>query len=206
MFVKENTFGRRLYSLGKAYRNLYYGIRAMPKLKKFISSGLLTEKFKERIMLAVTEVNGCFMCSYAHTEMALESGLSKGEIDNILNSVLGDVPKDEQEGILFSQYYANNRGAVSLTAWEKIINDYGKDKALGILSAIQVIMMGNTFGIPLGSLIARFKKGDKYVIDERSSLPYEISMVVLFILSLPIALIHAIVGNLFNFSPLEFKD
>lgn len=33
-------------------------------------------KFKERIMLAVTEVNGCIMCSYVHTKLSLKAGLS----------------------------------------------------------------------------------------------------------------------------------
>jgi AhpD family alkylhydroperoxidase len=35
-------------------------------------------------MLAVTEVNGCEMCSYAHTKMALEAGLSNDEIQQML--------------------------------------------------------------------------------------------------------------------------
>ena len=55
-------------------------IRAMPKLKKEAAAGVLDQAFKERIMLAVTEVNGCAMCSYAHTQMALEAGLSSEDV------------------------------------------------------------------------------------------------------------------------------
>ncbi|MFC0273464.1 carboxymuconolactone decarboxylase family protein [Metabacillus herbersteinensis] len=31
-------------------------------------------------MLAVTEVNGCEFCSYSHTKIALEQGMSQEEI------------------------------------------------------------------------------------------------------------------------------
>ena len=40
----------------------------------------LSEHFIERIMLAVTEVNGCAVWSYAHTKMALEAGMTNEEI------------------------------------------------------------------------------------------------------------------------------
>ncbi|WP_256205872.1 carboxymuconolactone decarboxylase family protein [Carnobacterium iners] len=38
----------------------------------------------ERIMLAVTQVNGCSVCSYTHTKMALEVGMKSEKIKNIL--------------------------------------------------------------------------------------------------------------------------
>ena len=41
----------------------------------------------ERVMLAVTEVNGCEICSYAHTRRALEAGLSDAEVRELLGGV-----------------------------------------------------------------------------------------------------------------------
>ncbi len=40
----------------------------------------LDQKFVERLMLRVTEVNDCALCSYAHSKRALESGMTSEEI------------------------------------------------------------------------------------------------------------------------------
>ncbi|WP_085558880.1 carboxymuconolactone decarboxylase family protein [Carnobacterium iners] len=45
---------------------------------------LSSPHFMERIMLAVTQVNGCSVCSYTHTKMALEVGMKSEKIKNIL--------------------------------------------------------------------------------------------------------------------------
>nr|WP_237713710.1 carboxymuconolactone decarboxylase family protein [Rhodococcus sp. P14] len=60
-------------------------------------------------MLAVTEVNGCGACSYAHTKIALGAGMSSAEIRNILAGVLDDVPDSEVAAVLFAQHYADTR-------------------------------------------------------------------------------------------------
>ena len=67
---------KQRYNLKEAYGILVDAIRAMPKLKKEAAAGVLDQAFKERIMLAVTEVNGCAMWSYSHTQMGLQAGLS----------------------------------------------------------------------------------------------------------------------------------
>ncbi len=61
-------------------------------------------------MLAVTEVNGCDICSYAHTKVALEAGMSSQEIQNMLGGIIDDVPLKEVHGIMYGQHYANARG------------------------------------------------------------------------------------------------
>ena len=66
--------GRKLYSITETYHILYDGLRTMKYLSEAKKEDLLDKQFIERIMLAVTEVNGCAICSYAHTRMALESG------------------------------------------------------------------------------------------------------------------------------------
>ena len=52
-------------------------------------------KFKERTMLAVTEVNGCIMCSYVHTKLSLKAGLSNEDIKEILAGDLDGIPANE---------------------------------------------------------------------------------------------------------------
>ncbi|NLY20891.1 MAG: carboxymuconolactone decarboxylase family protein [Tissierellia bacterium] len=204
--MSKDYFGRKLVSLGEAYSRIYYGFRNMPVLKKSIRSNYISESFKERIMIAVTEVNGCSMCSYAHATMALEAGLNQNEIDDLIGGITENVPSEERQGILFGQHIADNRGVVSKKVWNQIIETYGKDEADGILASSQVIMLGNAYGIPFGSLMRRITKNEKYEIDERSSIGYEIMMILSIIVFLPVGLIHSLIGSLLNLPLAKFKD
>jgi AhpD family alkylhydroperoxidase len=70
----------------------------------------------ERISLAVTEVNGCELCSYAHTRLALDAGVSDAEARALLGGVTTGVPDDQLPGIAFAQHYADTRGHPDPTA------------------------------------------------------------------------------------------
>ncbi|MPN19412.1 hypothetical protein SDC9_166781 [bioreactor metagenome] len=145
-------------------------------------------------MLAVTEVNRCAVCSYAHTRMALESGMNSAEIAGILNCQWDDVPADELKGLLFAQHYAESRGQPSAGSWAMVNENYGVDKALKILAVIRIIMIGNVYGIAYGSFIKRFKGHP----DPRSTLFYELTVMILGVLILPIAAVQALLANLFR--------
>lgn len=184
-------FGRKLHSLGEIYTILYKGIRSAPNMSKAKRKGEMNSEFIERIMLAVTEVNGCPMCSYAHTKMALEAGMSNEEIHNMLSGVVEDVPEEELQAVMFAQHYADSRGEPSEEAWNRIVESYGIVKAKGILGAIRAIMMGNALGIPWGSFINRFKGKP----DERSNLAYELGVIVIGSAMIPFAMVHALISS-----------
>ena len=116
----KDTFGRKLYSLIEYYRITYLAFFSIPKFAKIKKNKLLSEHFIERIMLAVTEVNGCVVCSYAHTKMALEAGMSNEEIQNMLAGISDDIPENEMSAVVFSQHYADSRGYPSKESWERI--------------------------------------------------------------------------------------
>ncbi len=186
------TPGRPLYSIAEAYIILYMAFLTIPQLSRAKKKGFLEQKFIERIMLAVTEVNGCDICSYAHTKMALEAGLNDKEIQNLLAGLSGDVPPEELPAVMFAQHYADTRGKPSQAAWDQVNKTYGRPKALGILGAVRVMMMGNTYGIPWSSFFKRLKGKP----DKRSSLPYELGMLVCSILFVPVAAVHAALSGL----------
>jgi len=183
----KTDLSRRLFSVGEIYKILYQGLRSVSLMAKTKKSGELSEDFIERIMLAVTEVNGCEVCSYAHTRMALEAGMSIEEIQSMLAGDNTTVPDEQIEAIMFAQYYADSRGKPSQEAWERIVSGYGLSKSYGILGSIRVIMMGNAVGIPWSSLKNRLKGNP----DKRSSLLYEFGTIFLVIFAIPIALLHA---------------
>lgn len=196
---------KKLATPKEAFRRLYYGLRHFPTLQKALRNQTLSKDFKERIMLAVTEVNGCAICSYAHTAMALESGMSQQEIDAMLANIMDDVPPEQREGVLFAQYVADNRGIITRGAWNKIAQAYGPQKANAILAAVYVIMLGNTYGIPFGSLMARITKNKKYQKDARSSIGYELGMLALLIVTFPFALLPALISMLLAVTVKKFR-
>lgn len=190
----EMTFGKKLYSVPESYWILYKGLRTMKYMLKAKKNKELSLVFIERIMLAITEVNGCPVCAYAHTKIALEAGISNEEIQGMLAGIFDDIPTDEVAAVMFAQHYADSRGKLSKESWERIVELYGISKAKGILGAIRVIMIGNTYGIPWSSFFNRFKGKP----DKRSTIVYELSMIITCIIFIPIALIHALISELFR--------
>jgi len=197
----EIRFGRKLYSVRESYRIYFKGLRTIKYMTRAKKSKDLSPEFTERIMMAVTEVNGCAICSYAHTKMALETGTSNEEIQNILSGVMDDIPPDETAGVMFAQHYADSRGEPSKEAWKYVVKIYGLSKAKGILGAIRMIMVGNIYGIPWSSFFNRFiGKPDK-----RSNILYEINMIITCILFTPIVIIHALASYLFQMPIISFE-
>lgn len=189
----ETKIGKKLYSVRESYWIFYNGMRTMRYLSSAKKNQELSPKFIERIMLAVTEVNDCAICSYAHTKRALESGMSGEEIHNMLAGIMDDIPDDELAAVMFAQHYADTRGHPTLESWQRIVEIYGTSRAKGILGSIRTIMMGNAYGIAWSSFLNRLRGRP----DSRSSLPYEAGMILGTIL-IPISLIHALISNLFK--------
>lgn len=189
--MKHAYFGR-FYSFRESYRILAEGLRAAPFLLAAKRHGDLDPRAVERIMLAVTEVNGCEVCSYAHSRMALERGMTADEIRSLLAGDTGAVPADEAVAIAFAQHYAESRGRPSREAWRRLVEDCGERKALGILAAARVMMIANVHGIALSALLSRLRGRPV----AKSSLPYEVGMLLAIVPFLPVALAHAAIRGL----------
>jgi len=54
----------RIFTPLEFYRHLPTSIRAMPAMARAQRKGLISKAFTEKIMLAVTQVNGCRYCSW----------------------------------------------------------------------------------------------------------------------------------------------
>lgn len=198
--------GRRLFSVGEAYWIFYHAVRSIPRFRRSLRSGLLSHDFMERLMLAVTEVNGCALCSYAHTKMALEAGMRAEEIRALLAGDLSTVPPDELPAVLFAQHYAESRGHPSREAWDYVEKLYGKEKSLAILSAIRMIMLGNAYGIPLTALKDRVLGHAGSPSASRSTVLYEIGLPVVLTALFPLVLVHALAAFILRLPTLAFNS
>jgi len=179
---------KRKFSLREMYRASVFAPRAMSKLIGNKKSKLVDQNFVKRIQLAITEVNGCAICSYSHAKMALRQGMHNEEINSFLSESGGGdfIKPEEAKAILFAQYFADSRGFPKKYAYDSIVKEYGEEKAQIILSASQMMIVGNMYGIPLSAFLSRLK-GKPY---KGSSLFYEFRILILGMLFLPIAIVH----------------
>jgi AhpD family alkylhydroperoxidase len=190
--VSQRTEFKRKFSLWELYRSLVFAPRAMSKMVGNKKSKLIDSHFIERLQLAVTEVNGCAACSYQHTQMALSQGMSNAEISSFLSGGDSFIKPEEAKAIMFAQHFADSRGFPKKYAYDAIANEYGKKEARIILSACQTMIAGNMYGIPFSAFLSRLK-GKKY---KESTLFYELGMLIVGILALPIAIIHGFLRGL----------
>ena len=153
----RELYFKNIYSHGDFYKSLVLLFRSIKYLRTNRKARLISSQFKERIMLAVTEVNGCQACSYAHTKFALEEGMSAEEIKAILGGDIKDIPENEMLGILFAQHYADKKGKPSKESWQRLVDEYGQEAALIILAMIRMIQVGNIYGMAISALRDRFK-------------------------------------------------
>lgn len=198
----EQVLYKKKYTISESYRIFVDGIRTINNFRQAKKTGLLSEEFIKRIMLAVTEVNGCEMCSYEHTKTALEMGMSEKEIQQILTGQTDSYPPEESKAILFSQHYADTKGNPAKSAWKEIQTVYGEEKAMGILGATRIIMFGNSFGIAMSAFKSRLK-GEKI---ESSSLGYELTMILSLLFTIPVGILHAIIENIMKKPILHFTE
>lgn len=152
--MKKST---RLFTVKEQLFNTYQASKAFVLLRTSKKLGLMNKKMKERIMLSVTEVNGCSMCSYVHTKLALSSGMTKENIQALLNGDASQVPLDESVAIIFAQHFAFSKEQPSDEAMERLIEDYGEKKTELILAACYMITMTNAMGIGMDNLYNRLK-------------------------------------------------
>jgi hypothetical protein len=93
---------------------------------------------------------------------------------------------------MFSQHYAESRGVPSCRAWKRVTEVYGPAKSRGILAAVRIIMMGNAYGVPIGSLLNRFRGRP----DPRCSMIHELSILAVIPFFIIFAPLNALTAGL----------
>ena len=180
------------YSVPETYRIAHQAVRTL----RFMGGSRVgrDSRFRERIMLTVTEVNGCELCSFAHARFALAAGLGEDEVRRLLGGAAEGVPDDQLPAVAFAQHYAGTRGHPEARAWQELVDVYGDVEALGVLGAVRIMMWGNAVGIPWSALRSRLMG----VPHPGSSRRYELATIVGSTVLTPVALAHALVSELRN--------
>ncbi len=147
----------RVYTLAEFHAVLTELIAHFGAAMRAHRSRRVSKAFAERIMLAVTQVNGCRYCNYYHANLALAAGISNQEVQSLMQGELSDAPADEQVALLFAQHYADTKGHPEPESCARLREVYGDDMADDILAYIRMIMFGNVYGILFDSLWFRLQ-------------------------------------------------
>ena len=144
--MPEKRFMKRIYKPRDFYRLLSDLMSSAGASRGLPGEDRISKQFMERIMLAVTEVNGCRYCSYFHTQVSLKAGLKKEEISRALEGDFKDAPQEELATLYFAQYYAESAGKPNPEAVRCLFDAYGDKRSGAILAYIRAIMVGNAWG------------------------------------------------------------
>jgi AhpD family alkylhydroperoxidase len=146
MFLVKR-FNRRIYPSVSAFIADMKAIMAQrDQMKPLMRGELIDTAFRERLMLAVTAVNGCGYCSYAHARQALAEGIDSGEVEALQDGVVENSPREEVPALLYAQHWAETAGKIDPAARERIIETYDEGTVKAIELALQTIQMGNLLG------------------------------------------------------------
>lgn len=191
---------KRKFTFIEMYNSMILAPQAFSVLKKNKKQNLVSQDLTKRLELAVTEVNGCAACSYQHTKMALNQGMSNEEISSFLSGGSTFVQPEEAKAIVFAQHFADAKGYPKKYAFDALVDEYGAAQSEVMLAAVQVMIMGNMYGIPFSAFQSRVK-GKPF---KDSKLSYELAMMFFGVLVLPIALIHGLIRKLLGVSTHRF--
>jgi AhpD family alkylhydroperoxidase len=114
---------------------------------------------QERLVLAVTEVNGCRYCAYAHARLALAAGLTKSDVEAFAQGDLGKVPTEQVPALLYAQHWAEADGDPDPDLRQRIVETYGSDETAAMELAMRTIRVGNLLGNTTDYLIYRASFG-----------------------------------------------
>jgi AhpD family alkylhydroperoxidase len=163
-------FDRRTYQNLSAFATDLKKIMAKrDQMRPLMRGEVINPAFRERLMLAVTAVNRCRYCSYAHARQALVNGINKEEIVALQDGVFENCPKDELPALLYAQHWAETRGKIEPTARTQIIEKYNEETVNAIDLTLQTIQMGNLLGNTLDYFLYRLSFGRLGVLRDIST-------------------------------------
>ncbi|MGD2057805.1 MAG: carboxymuconolactone decarboxylase family protein [Anaerolineales bacterium] len=186
MTVEPARFQKRTYSVGRFLADVKLLVRSLwTRRADPDRSETLERDFSERIMLAVTQVNGCRYCEYGHSMAALRVGVTEQELAAIKTGELNESSAYEVPALRFAQHYAAEGGAPDDQALEALILNYGEARAARILLTIRMITIGNLLGNTFDAVLYRLR--GRQVAS--GSVLQEISVLLLAVFSIPILLL-----------------
>ncbi len=156
----KKKFQKRTYqSLGEVWEDFRYIIKRRPMIRRAMRD-LLSHAFRERLMLVVTEVNGCRYCRTFHASEAIKEGITDTELAELLaGQIPTDAPGEEIPAMIYARYWAESDAQPAPENVQELIDVYGEEKAAAIHIVLRMIRMGNLMGNTADYILYRLTFG-----------------------------------------------
>lgn len=157
----KEGFPRRYYrGLKPFWGDLKFLMTRQDQIREAMRSDLITSAFRERLMLAVTEVNQCRYCRKFHVGQAREAGISTEEITQYLKGMIpAEIPEDQKLAVCFAQHWADNETIPDPEFQSRVIQAYGEKGFQSMSIVLRMIWMGNLLGNTADYLLYRISFG-----------------------------------------------
>ncbi len=144
----KDGFQRRYYSsLKNFWKDLRYLISHRDEIKGAMRSDLVRTAFRERLMLAVTEVNQCRYCRTFHVGQAKQAGIPIEEITEYLKGgIPDDVPDEQKLAVCYAQHWAETGADPDRDYVDQVRSTYSEKGFQDISMVLRMIWMGNLLG------------------------------------------------------------
>jgi AhpD family alkylhydroperoxidase len=153
--MQPAAFNKRIYTLPALREAVREIISHFDDLRAASRGGRIGKALAEKIMLAVTQVNGCRYCSYGHSRAALAVGVSEAELQKLLQGEIGDFPEQEAVALAFAQHYAESGCQPDPASVQRLVDYYGPEAARDIHAYLRMITFGNLLGNTFDALLSR---------------------------------------------------
>lgn len=140
-------FRKRRHSIRSFLAGSSWVVRNLPRLVRATRTNRVDDRFREKILLAVTAANECRYCARFHTSMASSVGVDDETIDRILDAdIEAAVLESEQPALLFALHYAETDGDPDPRMLAAVEAAYDPATAADIVAFTRAMHFANVLG------------------------------------------------------------
>jgi AhpD family alkylhydroperoxidase len=141
-------FRKNYYSRWKDFRDDYQFLMSRrSQIRAAMAPEQVSEAFRERLMLVVTEVNGCRYCRSFHAPQAFKAGVPQEELQDLLAGLVPEsTPEREKLALVYAKHWAENNAVPAPEYDQKMVEVYGEECFQAIQILLRMIRMGNLMG------------------------------------------------------------
>jgi AhpD family alkylhydroperoxidase len=168
-------------------------LETVPLLQDSFRNKRLNRLFAEKIMIAVSGVNGCRYCCFAHARIALANGMSGDQVAQLIDGDLGELGPEEALAVAFAMHFAETGGDYEPASFSRVQAALGSQTAEDVLVLTRVMVLANLVGNTFDAFVSRVRGTPA----AGSSVADEIGVLLLLVVSvIPYGLALAVQASL----------
>jgi AhpD family alkylhydroperoxidase len=152
---------KRTLTRDNFFRTVAGAVASVPVLLAALVRPKTSAALREKVMLGVTSINDCRLCSWGHTHWALANGVPLEEVNQILGHEVESLEAAnpaEAAAVLFARHYAENLDRFAPESIENLRRHYGDAQVAEILAYVRAITLGSLTGNTLEAVLGRLRR------------------------------------------------